>query len=140
MILRFELEQELLAGSVDLRELPELWNERMERFLGIRPPDDRLGVLQDMHWAGGHIGYFATYALGNVISAQIWEVVSADLPDLDAQIEAGQLGSLRDWLTDRLYRHGRKFTPKETLQRVVGGPIDPEPYLRYLRRKLATLA
>ncbi len=139
VILRFELEQELLAGSVDLRELPELWNERMESVLGIRPPEDRLGVLQDMHWAGGHIGYFSTYALGNVISAQIWEKVSAEIPDLHDQFEQGQFGELRTWLGERLYRHGRKFTPKETLERVVGGPIDPDPYLRYLRTKVATL-
>jgi carboxypeptidase Taq len=140
VILRFELEQELLMETVDLAELPEIWNERMRAYLGIEPPNDRLGVLQDMHWAGGHIGYFSTYALGNVISAQIWEKVTAEIPDLDAQFEAGEFGDLRDWLRDRLYRHGRKFTPKETLERVVGGPIDPDPYLRYLGRKLATLA
>ena len=140
VILRFELEQELLAGTVDLAELPDIWNARMLEYLGIEPPNDRLGVLQDMHWAGGHIGYFSTYALGNVISVQIWETLSAELPDLDAQFEQGEFGELRDWLTDRLYRHGRKFTPKETLERVVGGPIDPEPYLRYLGTKLATLA
>ena len=140
VILRFELEQELLAGSVDLAELPELWNARMLEYLGIEPPNDRLGVLQDVHWAGGHIGYFATYALGNVISAQIWERLSAELPDLDDQFAQGEFGELRAWLTERLYRHGRKFTPKETLERVVGGPIDPEPYLRYLGTKLATLA
>jgi len=140
VILRFELEQELLAGSVDLAELPELWNARMLEYLGIEPPNDRLGVLQDVHWAGGHIGYFATYALGNVISAQIWERLSAELPDLDDQFAQGEFGELRAWLTERLYRHGRKFTPKETLERVVGGPIDPGPYLRYLGTKLATLA
>ncbi len=140
VILRFELEQELLAGTVDLTELPEIWNARMLEYLGIEPPNDRLGVLQDMHWAGGHIGYFATYALGNVISVQIWEKLTAEAPDLHAQFEQGEFGELRDWLTERLYRHGRKFTPKETLERVVGGPIDPEPYLRYLGTKLASLA
>ena len=140
VILRFELEQELLMDTVELADLPEIWNERMRAYLGVEPPNDRLGVLQDMHWAGGHIGYFSTYALGNVISAQIWERVSAELPDLHEQFESGEFGELRAWLRDRLYRHGRKFTPKETLERVVGGPIDPGPYLRYLGRKLATLA
>ena len=139
VILRFELEQELLAGSVDLAELPEIWNARMLDYLGIEPENDRLGVLQDMHWAGGHIGYFSTYALGNVISVQIWETLLADLPDVHAQFEQGEFGELRAWLTERLYRHGRKFTPKETLERLVGGPIDPDPYLRYLGTKLATL-
>ena len=144
VILRFELEQELLAGTVDLAELPEIWNARMLDYLGVEPENDRLGVLQDMHWAGGHIGYFSTYALGNVISVQIWETLLADLPDVHAQFEQGEFGELRSWLTERLYRHGRKFTPKETLQRIVGGPIDapidPGPYLRYLGTKLATLA
>jgi carboxypeptidase Taq len=140
VILRFELEQELLMDTVELGDLPEIWNERMRAYLGVEPPNDRLGVLQDMHWAGGHIGYFSTYALGNVISAQIWEKVSAELPDLDDRFEAGEFGELRTWLRQRLYRHGRKFTPKETLERVVGGAIDPDPYLRYLGRKLATLA
>lgn len=93
MILRFELEQELLAGTVDLTELPEIWNARMLEYLGIEPPNDRLGVLQDMHWAGGHIGYFATYALGNVISVQIWEKLTAEAPDLHAQFEQGSSGS-----------------------------------------------
>ena len=140
VILRFELEQELLSGAVALEELPEAWNARMREYVGLEPPNDRLGVLQDVHWSGGHIGYFATYALGNVISAQIWERIQAEIPDLHAQFEAGEFGELRRWLVDNLYRHGRKFTPKETLERVVGGPIDPDPYLRYLGTKLATLA
>ena len=136
IILRFELEQELLAGSIPLEELPEAWNARVADYLGIEVPDDRRGILQDMHWAGGHIGYFPTYALGNVISAQIWQRVRADIPDLEEQFEHGEFGALREWLGEHLHRHGRKFTPVETLERVVGGPLDPEPYLRYLREKL----
>jgi carboxypeptidase Taq len=94
-------------------------------------------VLQDVHWSGGSIGYFPTYALGNLISAQIWEKVEADLPDLDESFEQGEFGPLRDWLREHLHRHGRKFTPAETLERVVGtSEIDPEPYVRYLRDKL----
>jgi carboxypeptidase Taq len=139
VILRFELEQDLLSGEVALDDLPEAWSDRMRRYLGIEPPEDRLGVLQDMHWAAGHIGYFATYALGNVISAQIWDRVTEELPDLHDQFAEGEFGPLREWLTENLYRHGRKFTPKETLERLVGGPIDADPYLRYLSGKLASL-
>jgi len=139
VILRFELEQEMLAGTVDLEELPEIWNERMRSYLGVEPPTVAQGVLQDMHWAIGAIGYFPTYALGNVISAQIWERIERELPDLPAQVEAGEFASLADWLRENLHRHGRKFTPKETLERVVGGPIDPDPYLRYLRNKMGDL-
>lgn len=138
IILRFELEQELLAGSFPLEQLPEEWNRRVWDYLGIEVPDDTRGVLQDTHWAGGSIGYFPTYALGNLVSAQIWERVTADLPGLAEGFEQGEFGPLRDWLRDRLHRHGRKFTPAETLERVVGTrEIDPEPYVRYLRGKLA---
>jgi carboxypeptidase Taq len=135
IILRFELEQELLAGSVELAELPEIWNERMRDYLGIEPPNDALGVLQDMHWAVGAIGYFSTYALGNVISAQLWEKVTAEIPDLHDQFEQGEFGALAGWLRETLWRHGRKFTPRELIERITGGGLDPEPYLRYLRGK-----
>ena len=139
IILRFELEQELLAGEIDLRELPRIWNERMGEHLGVEVPDDARGVLQDVHWSRGTIGYFPTYALGNVISVQIWEKVREDVPDLEERMESGDLGPLTGWLRENLWRHGRKFTPQETLERVVGGGIDPEPYLRYLNAKLGAL-
>jgi carboxypeptidase Taq len=110
----------------------------MWEYLGIEVPDDTRGVLQDVHWSGGSVGYFPTYALGNLISAQIWEKVVADVPDLYDGFEQGEFGALRDWLRDHLHRFGRKFTPAETLERVVGTPeIDPEPYVRYLREKLS---
>jgi carboxypeptidase Taq len=138
IILRFELEQAMLAGEFPLAQLPEEWNRRMWEYLGIEVPNDTLGVLQDVHWSSGSIGYFPTYALGNLISAQIWERITAELPDLPDAIEAGDFAPLRDWLRENLHRHGRKFTPSETLERVVGTPkIDPEPYVRYLREKLA---
>jgi carboxypeptidase Taq len=140
IILRFELEQELLAGSFPLEQLPEEWNRRMWEYLGIEVPDDTRGVLQDTHWGSGNLGYFATYALGNLISAQMWEKATADLPGLDAAFEQRDFGALRDWLRVHVHRHGRKFTPAETLERAVGTTeIDPEPYVRYLRGKLAAL-
>jgi carboxypeptidase Taq len=135
IILRFELEQELLAGTVDLEELPAIWNARMQEYLGVEPPNDALGVLQDMHWAVGAIGYFSTYALGNVISGQLWEKVTAEIPDLHDQFERGEFGALAEWLRENLWRHGRKYLPSELLERVTGGGLDPEPYLRYLRGK-----
>jgi carboxypeptidase Taq len=135
VILRFELEQELLSDTIDLEELPEIWNQRMEEYLGIRPPNDALGVLQDMHWAVGAIGYFSTYALGNVVSAQLWEKVNADIPDLQACFEQGEFGTLAAWLREHLWRHGRKYMPNELIERITGGGLDPEPYLRYLQGK-----
>jgi carboxypeptidase Taq len=139
IILRFELEQELIAGTIDLHELPETWNARMAEYFGIEIVDDARGVLQDMHWSRGSFGYFPTYALGNVISVQIWERMLEAIPDLDDQIEQGEFGALRNWLRQHLHRHGRKFTPRETLERAVGAPLDPEPYLRYLNAKLGQL-
>jgi carboxypeptidase Taq len=109
----------------------------MDEYLGLEVPDDARGVLQDMHWAGGSIGYFPTYALGNVISVQIWERAQEELGDLDERFERGEFGELRDWLHEHLYRMGRKFTPQETIERVTGGQIDARPYVRYLREKLA---
>ncbi|RDI73446.1 Zn-dependent carboxypeptidase [Gaiella occulta] len=135
IILRFELEQELLAGTLSSADLPEAWNARFEEYLGLAVPEDRLGVLQDVHWSGGAFGYFPTYQLGNVMSVQIWEAARAALPGLEEQFEQGDFSALGAWLRENLYALGRKLTPKETLERVVGGPLDPEPYLRYLREK-----
>jgi carboxypeptidase Taq len=135
VILRFELEQELLAETVSPEELPEVWNERMDAYLGVRPPNDALGVLQDMHWAVGAIGYFSTYALGNVVSGQLWERLNADLPDLADQVEQGEFAELAGWLREQLWRHGRKYMPRELVERITGGGLDPEPYLRYLSDK-----
>jgi carboxypeptidase Taq len=140
IILRFELEQAMLADEFPLEQLPEEWNRRMWEYLGIEVPNDTLGVLQDVHWSGGSVGYFPTYALGNLISAQIWEKVTTELPDLYDGFEQGEFAPLRDWLREHLHRYGRKFTPGETLERVVGtSQIDPEPYVRYLREKLAAI-
>jgi carboxypeptidase Taq len=112
----------------------------MKEFLGIDVPDDLRGVLQDVHWTRASYGYFPTYALGNVLSVQIWRALEAELPDLDAQVEAGEFGPLYDWLRHRIYRHGRKFMPLQTLERAIGAAaIDPQPYLDYLRGKVAGL-
>jgi carboxypeptidase Taq len=135
IILRFELERQLLAGTVSARDLPAAWNAATEEYLGVDVPDDAHGVLQDMHWSIGLIGYFPTYQLGNVISAQIWERARADLGDLDAQFARGEFGPLRDWLTEQVYRHGGMYPPRTLLQRVTGSDIDPEPYIAYLRAK-----
>ncbi len=141
VILRFELEQEMVAGTVALEDLPEIWNARMKELLGVDVPDDAHGVLQDVHWSGGGIGYFPTYALGNVISLQIWERVREALPDLDEQMAAGDVSELSAWLRDNLYALGRKLTPRETLERLTGsGELDPQPYLAYLRGKLGVPA
>ena len=136
IILRFELERAMIAGGVALEDLPEAWNARMREYLGVEVPSDAEGVLQDVHWSGGDIGYFATYALGNLIGAQLWERARLALPDLDAQLAAGDGSALRAWLGEHVHRFGRTYPPRELVERVVGGPIAVQPFLDYLNGKL----
>ena len=138
VILRFELEQELLTGRLAVKDLPDAWNSRFEELMGISVPDDAHGVLQDAHWSGGGFGYFPTYLLGTVLSVQVWERIRAEIPAIEEQLERGEFTELHAWLRDTIYALGRKLTPAETVERAVGGPIDPQPYLAYLREKLAT--
>jgi carboxypeptidase Taq len=137
IIMRFELERELLAGTVAVSDLPEVWNSRMKETLGVDVPDDARGVLQDMHWSTGLFGYFPTYQLGNVVSVQIWDRACTELGDLEDQFARGEFGPLREWLSERIYRHGSRYPPPELLRRVTGSDIDPEPYLKYLHAKFA---
>ncbi len=137
IVLRFELEQELIEGRLNIAELPEAWNARVSEYLGIEVPDDAHGVLQDTHWGSGLIGYFPTYALGNMIAGQLWQQARIDIADLDEQIAAGELQHLREWLRENVHRHGGKYTTTELLQRVVGGPIEVGPFVAYLKAKLS---
>ena len=107
----------------------------MQEYLGITPPDDVRGVLQDIHWAGGSFGYFPTYALGNLISVQLWERIQKDIPGLDDQFRQGDFAALLGWLREKVHRHGGKFEVQELVQEVTGKKIDPAPYIRYLRKK-----
>jgi carboxypeptidase Taq len=139
IILRFELELGIFDGTIELADLPEAWNAKVADYLGISVPDDAQGVLQDVHWAGGMFGYFPTYSLGNVIAGQLWDRITADLPDVEGGIGRGELTGLRDWLRENLHRHGNKFMPKELIEKVVGGPIDVGPYVRQLRERTAEI-
>jgi carboxypeptidase Taq len=125
----------MITGRLPAADVPEAWDAKVHEYLGIEVPDVADGALQDTHWAGGAIGYFSTYALGNVISGQLWEKVTAAIPDLHDQFEQGEFGALAGWLEQNLWRHGRKFQPRELVERITGGGLDPEPYLRYLRGK-----
>ncbi|HEY2005338.1 MAG TPA: carboxypeptidase M32 [Solirubrobacteraceae bacterium] len=136
IVLRFELEQELIEGRLAVTDLPEAWNARFQEFFGITVNDDADGVLQDVHWSAGLIGYFPTYALGNLIAGQLWERVHVEIPDLDQMIATGELQPLRQWLIEKVHRHGSKFTTTELLERAVGGPIAVGPFTRYLKHKL----
>ena len=137
VIVRFELEQEMLSGELALSDLPSAWNQRMHDYLGVEVPEDRLGVLQDVHWSQGSLGYFPTYSLGHLRASQLWQRIASELPELPEEIARGEFEALREWLRENVHRHGMKFTPAELQERVLGGPIDPEPFISRLREKLA---
>jgi carboxypeptidase Taq len=139
IVLRFELEQALVEGTLAVSELPQAFNERVQRYLGLEVRSDRDGVLQDVHWAAGLIGYFPTYALGNMIAAQLWQRAREQLGDLDSQLAAAELGGLRSWLREHVHRHGAKFSTAELLERVVGEPVDAQPFVGYLTDKLGVV-
>ncbi len=139
IMLRFELEIAMMEGTLDVGDLPEAWNSKFEEFLGLVPPDDAVGVLQDIHWSGGMIGYFPTYALGNLVAAQLWGKIYEDIPDLESGIEKGEFGALLGWLRENVHRHGSKFEPVELLTRITGSGLTAKPYLRYLREKFGDI-
>jgi carboxypeptidase Taq len=136
IVMRFELERELLAGDLPPADLPEAFDAKLGEYLGVQPAGVVDGVLQDVHWSDSSFGYFPTYAIGNVISVQLWDRAMEDLPDLDREFERGEFGSLSAWLREHVHRWGRALEPRELLERVVGGPLDAEPYLAYLRSKV----
>jgi len=137
VMLRFELEQDIVEGRVALRDLPQRWNEKMWDYLGVEVPDDGHGVLQDVHWSGGSIGYFSTYLIGTVASVQIWEAARRDVPDLEDRVGRGEFAPLREWLGEHVHALGRKFSPQETLRRATGSSLSAQPYLDYLRSSYA---
>ncbi|MCL5428204.1 MAG: carboxypeptidase M32 [Chloroflexi bacterium] len=139
ILLRLGLEIDLLEGKVAVKELPSVWNERFNAYLGTTPPDDAKGVLQDVHWSYALMGYFPTYALGNLVSAQLWEVIRRELPDLEQQIAKGEFGALLAWLREKLHRHGAKFEPQEIVQKITGSKIDGAAYIRYLQKKFGEI-
>ena len=139
IMLRLELEIGMIEGAVKVKDLPEIWNAKMDEYLGVVPPDDAKGVLQDIHWSGGTLGYFSTYALGNLISAQLWEKIAADIPDLDDQFRNGKFEALLTWLREKIHVHGNKYEPQELVQRVTGSKIDAAPYVRYLKKKYSDI-
>lgn len=139
VMLRLELEIAMMEGSLQVKDLPKMWNAKMKEYLGVVPPTDTEGVLQDVHWSGGSIGYFPTYALGNLVSAQVWEKINQQIPDLTSQIEAGKFEQLLGWLRKNIHRHGAKFEPQDLVKRVTGSTIRPEPYMAYLKSKYSEI-
>jgi carboxypeptidase Taq len=120
---------------LEVKDLPAAWNTTFQEYLGLTPPDDAQGVLQDVHWSSGYIGYFPTYALGNLVASQLWEKIEADLPDLYSSIEKAEFSGLLTWLRENIHQDGSKYEPIELLKRVTGSGLDAQPYVRYLEKK-----
>ncbi len=139
IILRFELESGMMAARIEVGDLPALWRDGMKEYLGVEPPDDRLGVLQDIHWSAGLIGYFPTYALGNLYAAQFMEQMKRDLPDLDARVARGDLLPAKEWLNRAIHVHGRRWPAQELCRRVTGAPLSAEPLMRHLQGRCAEI-
>lgn len=135
IMLRLEMEIALMEGSLKAKDAPEAWNDKFENYLGIVPPNNALGVLQDVHWSFGGFGYFPTYALGNLVSAQLWERMEQDIPDVEAHIEKADFAVILDWLRENVHVYGAKYEPQELVQKITGSKITPEPFMRYLDRK-----
>jgi carboxypeptidase Taq len=134
--LRFELELALIEGRLSVADLPAAWDEATHRLLGLEVPDVLHGVLQDIHWGAGMLGYFPTYTIGNLMSAQVWRAIVLDLPTIDEQMAVGEFGPLREWLQENIHRHGRKYDTRELLRRATGEELSVEPLLVYLETKL----
>jgi len=140
IFIRFELEQALMKQEIKIADLPEAWNAKVKEYLGLTPPNDALGVLQDVHWSAGLFGYFPTYALGNVLSLQFYEQTLRDLPDLPEQFSRGEFGALLAWFREKIHRHGRKFTANELVEEVTGATsIQAQPYLTYIQNKFSNI-
>ncbi|HET6246207.1 MAG TPA: carboxypeptidase M32 [Tepidisphaeraceae bacterium] len=135
VLLRFELEEAMLKGDLSPADLPGAWTEKMQKYLGLTPPNDAQGCLQDIHWSGGAIGYFPTYTLGNLYAAQFFEQARKDLGDLDAQFAMGDFAPLLGWLRENIHRHGKRYLPRQLVKKVTGSDLSAEPLLRHLRKK-----
>jgi carboxypeptidase Taq len=140
VMIRFGLELDMLEGKLPIADLPEAWNARYTSDIGITPPDDKDGVMQDIHWYGGGIGgSFQGYTLGNIMNAQFYEAALAAHPEIPSEVEEGRFGTLFDWLKENIWRHGKKFTASELLERVTGGPLSVRPLLSRLKQKFGEI-
>jgi carboxypeptidase Taq len=139
VLLRFELEVALLEGELQVSELPAAWNARMEEYLGVTPENDAAGALQDVHWSAGLFGYFPTYTIGNILSAQLFDEANRAWPNIPKEMGDGEFGTLLGWLRENIHRHGSRYDPDELVERAIGHQLETAPYLQYLKDKFGEL-
>ena len=139
IVIRFEIERELIEGDLDVAEIPRVWNDKMEEYLGVRPETDANGCLQDIHWSHGTFGYFPTYSLGSVLAAQLYASADEAIDDLDGSIESGDFDPLHDWLTEHVHRHGKRYTTPDLVEEATGKPFAADDFLDYVTAKYGAL-
>lgn len=139
ILLRFEIELGLFRNELDTKDIPAVWNEKMQEYLGIKPPDDSRGCLQDIHWSAGAFGYFPSYTLGKLYAAMIWNQLNCELGNTDTLIESGELATIRQWLKDNIHQYGALFTPEELIKRVCGKKPSETDFISYINAKIDSL-
>ncbi|WP_440010387.1 carboxypeptidase M32 [Halomicrococcus sp. SG-WS-1] len=139
IVVRFEIEKQLIRGEIDVEDVPELWNDKYEEYLGIRPDSDAEGCLQDIHWSHGSFGYFPTYSLGSVLAAQLYATAEEDIDDLDERVAAGDFEPLHDWLTENVHQHGARYTTDDLIERATGESFTADYFLDHVESKFSEL-
>ena len=139
IVVRFEIERELISGDLNVEDIPEVWNDKYEEYLGIRPDTDAEGCLQDIHWSHGSFGYFPTYSLGSVLAAQLYAAAEDDIGDIEAQIRAGEFDDLHQWLTEHVHRHGSRYTTDDLVREATGESFTPDYFVDYVTEKYGEL-
>jgi carboxypeptidase Taq len=139
VILRYEIEKGLFDGSMNVDDLPEIWNELMQKYLGIKPPTDTLGVLQDSHWSGGAFGYFPSYTLGAMYACQFYNTLLREQPVTEQNIATGNFAPIKNWLNEKIHRQGKLYTPQQLVERVTGEPLNPDYFVDYLKNKYSEI-
>jgi carboxypeptidase Taq len=139
IVIRFEIERDLISGDLDVADVPEAWNDKYEEYLGVRPDTDAEGCLQDIHWSHGSFGYFPTYSLGSVLAAQLYAAAEDDLGDLDDRIEAGEFDDLNGWLREQVHQHGARYTTPDLVEHATGESYTADYFLDYVKAKYGAL-
>jgi carboxypeptidase Taq len=139
IMVRFEIERAILAGDLQVKDIPGVWNTKYKQYLNLKVPNDRLGCLQDVHWSTTSMGYFPTYTLGNLYCAQFFETAIQEMPDLPKQFQKGKFDALKAWLNKNIHAHGRRYLPADLCRKVTGKPLSADPLLRHLEGKLRLL-
>ena len=137
VIIRYEIERDVIGGCIETGDIPRVWREKYREYLGVEPENDREGVLQDIHWAGGYVGYFPSYIVANLAAAQLKYAMERDIGDLDETVRRGDFDKVRDWLSDNIFTHGAVYSTDELIKRASGEPLKAEYYIEYLRKKLS---